>query len=321
MKRTLTRTAPLVSAAGLMLAAATARGGLLLYEGFDYAPGVDALVGQSGGQGWDGSAWGEGGSATGGDREAGVVAASSLVFSDFAATGHVAKVRNNHNSNNTAGPTTGNWIAHRQLPDLGLAAGQDLFISFLYRQNQPRSVANFGTVTVVRNSDTATGGGSNTGFQFEPIDQFGSNNPDEVGFGYDASRITSASAVLNNETDYLFIGKFENVGGAGDQVGTMWVLSEADWDAVKGGGVTEAELNANNRAVLTETVTGVGFNAGDYLQLLAGTQFGDPNESLFDEYKVFTELNDIFLTEVPEPASLLLIAGGSLLWLGRPRRD
>lgn len=290
------------------LVAAPSQATLLLYEGFDYTSGANALVGQTGGIGWDGTAWAEGGTANG-LQNAGVVDASNLVFSDFATTGNVGQVQNNNNS----GDNYNTWIGNRQLPNtFSIAAGSTAYVSFLFRQEQ---AASFALDAFLRLSDDPTGG------TVKVVDQvnvrFGDNNPDNVGFGYGTPPV-GANGIYPQQTPVLVINKLENLGGAGTQNGAMWILSEANFDAIKAGGVTESELDANNLVKITDDATGISLDGGDYLQLWTRTAFGIQNNAYYDEFKIFTDLND--LQSVPEPASLALLGLGGLLMLSRRRK-
>ncbi len=313
MKRSMKSLLFLIAAAAATSVPVCAQAGLLLYEGFDYtySAASDELVGKTGGAGWNGTAWGEGGSATTGLRNVDVVSSSSLSFTDFPTTGNVGQVQNNHNS----ASTYGNWIASRPLPNtLSIPAGTTVYTSFLFRQEQNASYA---FTDEARISASATGGA--TGYRVSPVTKGGNNNPDDVAFGYDTTT-TSQTKVSGQKTPYLFISKYTNVNGAGTQDGTMWMLSAANWDAIKTGGITETELDANNVAKLTDTATGMTLAGGQYLQLYTDSAFGIQNNAYFDEVKVFTQLNDVTSTMIPEPASLVSLVGGIGLLMIQRRR-
>jgi hypothetical protein len=294
---------------GLALAAAPlASAELLLYEGFDYDTGTDSLVGESGGFGFGPTAYTEGGTANN-LQNAGVTAAANLVFSDFTATGNVAQIQNNNNDS-----TDGDYKRHyatRLLPALSITPGSTVYSSFLYRQEKDASFAHEAELAF---GDAA---GGRDRLRQITVDLFDTNGADEVAVGYDSSTVLSGSTPSANKQPLLFITRFENVNGTGNQTASMYVLSEADYDSIKAGGITQAELDTLGAAA-TDTATGVTFGTADYLTLTTTTAFGIQNNSYFDEFRLFTDLDD--LQAVPEPASATLLAAGGLLALRRRRR-
>ncbi|MEM6822991.1 MAG: PEP-CTERM sorting domain-containing protein [Verrucomicrobiota bacterium] len=276
---------------------------LILYEGFDYATGNDGLVGQSGGIGWGGSSWARTGSGNGSNSRIDVV--SALSFSDYANTGNALRIENNNNN----GGAYDQIIASRQLTGLSLAAGTTVYTSYLFRQG---GGASFAYESGLRASDSSTNGG-NESLKQTPVTLFGSNGPDEAAFGYDSTTNSSASAVTGGGTTYLVISKFENLGGAGAQNGSLWLLDTTNYDAIKAGGITELELDSNNVVKLTDSTTGISLGSSDFFQFFGATDFGIANQPDFDELKVFTDLSD--LQAVPEPSAvILLIVAGIGLW-------
>lgn len=283
---------------------------LLVYEGFDYTTGSDNLAGNNGGVGWGASSWAETGNASGSDLRADVIAA--LSFSDYSNTGNAMRLNNN---NNAGSPDYRDQIASRQLTGLSsVASGSTLYMSYLFRQG---GSASFAFSSGLRVSDSMTTGGT-LSFQQNNLTRFNSDGPDEASLGYGSSATSSASAVTAIGTTYLVISKFENVGGAGAQNASLWLLDTSNYDAIKAGGITEVELDANNVTKITDSSTGITLDSSDYIQFYGNTAFGIANQPEFDEFRIFTDLNDI--NAVPEPSSILLVSLGAALLIGYKRR-
>lgn len=278
-------------------AATVSHADILFYEGFNYDVGANGLVGQTGGVGFGSTAWTTASeAATTGVQNAGIVAAGSIGFSDFATFGNVGQVQNDS-------AEQGQFFVSRELPNsFALVAGSTVYQSYLFRQD---AVGGLRDVSTAYSSST---GGSVESVHNRVNTAFGFNDPDSVGFGYDATA-EDLGSVYAPLSSVLVINKLENINGSGSQTGTQWILSESNFDAIKAGGVTEAELNANNLGLITETVSGVSLNAGDHFQIRTRTQSSEVSNAFFDEVKLFTDLNDLQLTptNVPEPSSLLLL--------------
>ena len=277
---------------------------VIFYDGFNYETGSDSLVGQSGGVGFGGTAWTKNvDPAVDGTPLINVTAAGSIGFSDFATTGGVASIQNNSSAQ-------GHVVAARQLPaSFSVVTGSTIYQSYLFRQTESQ------VVNGVRDVSTSYGStplGAPEAVHNRINTAFGFNDPDAIGFGYD-SDVTFQQSVYQNQSSVLVINKLENINGTGNQNGTLWMLSEQNYDAIKAGGITEAELDANSIGRIEETVSGVQLNAGDYLQLRTRTQSSLFSNALFDEVKLFTDLSDLQLTPVavPEPSTgmIFCVAG------------
>ncbi|MEM6334145.1 MAG: PEP-CTERM sorting domain-containing protein [Planctomycetota bacterium] len=298
--------------AGMALVAApSASATLLLYEGFDYAVSSN-LVGQNGGD-WDATrAWTTGGASNGSINGASVV--TGLTLSDYPVTGGAAQVVNNHNGD---GPYQG-FNAARQLPsDFTTPASTDLWVSFLFNQDESGSFANETGLTFADSVDNVQ-----RKLQSRTITLFGDNNPDNAAVGADNGVGTSSGAVIAADVTYLAVSKFTNVNGPtfSSNAATMWILEAADWDAIKGAAITEAALDANSLAKVDHAPGNtfvVGLTSDDYLRLDTVTGFGINNRAEFDEIRVGTTLDSVVV--VPEPGSAILAAVGCVALLGRRR--
>ncbi|MEM6391493.1 MAG: PEP-CTERM sorting domain-containing protein [Planctomycetota bacterium] len=284
---------------------------LLLYEGFDYAVSSN-LVGQNGGD-WDPTrAWTTGGPSNGSINAATVV--NGLTFSDYAVTGNAAQVVNNHNG---SGPYQ-SFNAGRQLPSgFSTPAGSDIWVSFLFNQDENGSFANETGLTFADSVDNVQ-----RKLQSRTVTLFGDNNPDNAAVGADNGVGTSSGAVIAQDTTYLAVSKFTNVNGPtfSSNTGTMWVLEASDWDAIKTGPLDEAALDANNLLKVDHAPGNtfvVDLTSDDFLRLDTVTGFGINNRAEFDEIRVGTTLDSVVV--IPEPSSILLAALGGLAMLGRRR--
>ena len=275
----------------------SARAAVFAYEGFDYTPGV--LAGSSGGSGWQGS-WGFTATGTGSTVSNGTSVVAGLTFSDYPVRGNAAEV--------LAIGNTGT-VAHRQIAiSPALPRDSTVFTSMLFRHVQQSTSDNASAFTV---GSTAFEGQNK--LQSQAVTLFGVSNPDNIGTGSGNSSTRSPTGGIAGGTTYLFIGKFTglNIPAFNNAVNTatLWALSEANYDAIKADGITEAELDANNvaRAFRGDGPSnfGTSFGGGDFVRLLASTNFGVSNRSVFDELKFANELNDI--VPIPEPTLIASI--------------
>ncbi|MEM6550570.1 MAG: PEP-CTERM sorting domain-containing protein [Planctomycetota bacterium] len=286
---------------------------LLFYEGFDYAVSSN-LVGQNGGD-WDPTrAWTTGGASNGSINAATVV--NGLTFSDYAVTGNAAQVVNNHNG---TGPYQA-FNAARQLPTgFTTPSGSDVWVSFLFNQDENASFANETGLTFSTSADNIQ-----QKLQSRTITLFGDDNPDNVAVGPTNGVGASSGAVIAQDTTYLAVSKFTNLNGPtfSSNTGTMWILEAADWDAIKTAAITEAALDANNLAKVEHSPNNTfvaTLTSDDFLRLNTVTGFGINNRAEFDEIRVGTTLDSVVV--IPEPASALLVTLGGLAMLGRRRRS
>ncbi len=152
-----------------------------------------------------------------------------------------------------------------------------------------------------------------------------------VAYGNDGAKSNgggeaNADAQIALDTTYLFIARYTHVGDAlsvgTPGVATMWVLTEAQFDAFKTlGGITEAELDAATTGTLATQVTAKAvrsqtsgtFTFGDDDFLAIGA-FGTSADGQVDEIRYGTEIGNV-VPLIPEPASTagIVLAGAGLL--------
>jgi hypothetical protein len=261
---------------------------LLIVEPFDYPAaeelGDDSLAGADGGVGWL-SEWdtfieGE----TDGYIE---VMPGSLPFSNYPTFGnHVGMGL----LSTTQPPDNGTTFARpTRNVDVTLESG-DLWASYLYQR-----------------LDDENGNGSrwaeirdNEGFQFaldpKAPDSHGIRTRYDNTFGDIAE-----DASVQDQNVYLMIAKFANLGTTdGSGSGSMWALSEANYDAIKADGITETELDANHvlKAVDEDPgETARTLQLGDRFRFVIGTDVAlaenFPFAIAFDELRYGTTLADV----------------------------
>lgn len=142
---------------------------------------------------------------------------------------------------------------------------------------------------------------------------------------YNTAIITTPTTMLA-DTTYMIISKWTNVGGTGTGVGTMWVLSSSQYDTLAAAGhLTDSYLtSAVVGTDVTEMVTSVSDMAntttlvnGEAMQLIFGSGSALTTRTM-DEIKFGSSLSDV--TAVPEPSSLALLLGASMVLLVLMRR-
>ena len=263
-------------------------------ESFDY-PAGQPLAGQSGGSGWGANAW------TASSRYSIV---SGLSFSDLSVSGNAVQI-------NYPNSTNSQEVANRKVAST--ANPSTLWVSYLYR---PDTVVNNHYNGLQVNAST-----SNVGAAVLRVANRGwsTNNG---GVGVDNS-IAFGSQPYVDGTTYLAIAKFSGLNTT-TVTGKRWLLTEADYDALKIDGLTEAELNLNALTLdyATETVTfgsPLAFDTNKYVQLQFVTSTGTSQAVTYDEISHATDINDLF--PVPEPATMamLALAAGGLAGYARRR--
>ncbi len=137
--------------------------------------------------------------------------------------------------------------------------------------------------------------------------QRGNGGPTNGLVGVDAT-LVSASGLSGDVV--LTVAKFTNFGlgsAVTPQLGTFWALSDANYDAIKSGGITESELNANNLATATDSVTmPIAYTTTTNVVISDGS--GASGNLTLDELRWGTDLQSV-VAIVPEPGSAAMILG------------
>jgi hypothetical protein len=286
-----------------------ARAVSLAVEPFSYTLGA-GVGGQNGGSGF-GGAWTYSSQVSGSISSASIIA--GLAFSDLPVSGNAARLNVISSSSSGFGDT----VYLRRKPGAVPAAGQEFWYRYLFHMDANITANSFMAAMDIDDVET-----------FYNYRKFGSYGLSGVGsgrggMGVDNSVVSGAvgSPSLSDTGTYLLIAKFTGINEAFGvaRTGTWWALSAADYDAIKAGGITEAELNAQHRQMATETVLPtvqqpLFFTTSDSYELRG---YRPPISNAyqhydFDEIFAGTSLADLGLPSapVPEPSSVALLALG-----------
>ena len=257
----------LVALAVLALAVSTtARAGVIVYEGFNYA-------GQSDNAALSGTAF-NGGTGLGGNWTGpGKYNTSGLSFSDLAVAGGCARF--------SGGSGANAYIAYRPLNvnKTGTICGSFLFNSVSAVDGSTRLAD-----LIVTKSASGTDYDGNTNFGVAPKRYGGLEGDIRLGGNTNppSTLSNSGGTAVTQGATYLVLFKVDNLiawgGAATSQTITSWILSVAQYDNFKSGGLTEAELNsasqgsgaANVMQKTTLTATQkASFSVNDFLGLEA----------------------------------------------------
>lgn len=294
---------------------------LVVYEGFDAGATAGALVGKSGATsvGFDAGAWGNFNGAGSALYETG-----GLTFGSGGTTlvtiGGNAKI-------STVGPNTVAVARGLNVTITGTAWG-----SFLMSR-----VANSGTETDIIEllvNTSATGHDNNAEFVIageEYLSTFGGlrgkSNPIWPSY--------NTGSALTDGDKYLVLYKATNLGGtSGTTDLSTWILSSAQFDNFKPGGLTEAELNSASTGTTSSDVMQRGTLSytpgGSYPRLTSADfllmQLGFGTTGQYDELRISNNasggagggLDEV--TPIPEPSTAALLLAGLLLMSSMRRR-
>lgn len=266
-----------------------------VYEGFDYAGGQNLLTVTGGGTGWGGN-WV---STTNGI--AGTTDPVGLTLGALATTGGSLAVTK---------PSGGQWQFLSRSVGTAIANTETLYESFLFQYNGAGgdgAPVNFGI---------SVGDSTGAGHTLSLMTRSYINPPTagRIGYGDNQFGQLNYSTSINDGSTFLFIGKWTNLGGASQATG--WVLSLANFDAISGGAITEADLDANNISTATFAGPAGSFGTSQFVKI-GDYMDGDFNYKV-DEVRFANALTDV--VPVPEPATVALLAAGGLGWVLLRRR-
>lgn len=282
-----------------LAAGAEARADLIIAEPFDYTAS-EALDGKNGGTGFSG-AWST--SISAGATGSATVTAGSLGFSNFPTAGNKLSV-----SLDTI--PGGSALAVEPKRSVNASAGSgDLWASFLYRRTDTTNV-NTSRIAEIRIGPSGTGTSPQMGMRAKVSGSQG------VAVRYDGSPgSTAATSSIQDGSVYLLIAKFADLDQASGGAAQMWVLRASDYDGIKAGGITEAELNTAAYLKATDVQAAKKVSVGDLITISnssSAVSFGID----VDELRYGTDLQSV----VPEPAAVGGVIGAGLLLAGRQRR-
>ena len=274
------------------LLAAPAQAALTAYDGFTYIPGP--LAGQNGGSGFSG-AWTNRNVSSAGFS----ALPDGLTFSDLAVTG--GRIQG------TA--TVGTNETSEVMRDLSAGLSGQVYGSYLYRNNTPQRSTTVAGLQIGAFSD-----GLNSQTAQIYVDEW--EKPVGVRLEGTGSPDDPANSDLTKNQTYLVLFSANLI----DNTPTlaMWVLSSAQFDTFKSGGLTEAELNAASVGTGSSNVWAKATVTGNdaTLDLTNNVNFfayggweGDPEIlASYDELRLSkTSLADVVpVIGLPPPAALVI---------------
>ncbi|MCC6681032.1 MAG: hypothetical protein IT445_09040 [Phycisphaeraceae bacterium] len=273
----------ILSMATILAIGAAAQASLLVEETFDYAAGT--LVGNNGGTGFS-TAW----ATTFTSNAVGSidVTSGSIAFSDYATTGNKVTV----DLQNRTNTSSANILAERTV-SAGLASG-DMWVSYLYQRQDTT-----GSIT----SRTARVGFNDGAIHFDTAIKQSSSQG--IAVRYDATNgATVADVSVQDGSAYLAIVKYADLGVV-NSLASFWVLSAANYDSIKAGGIDESELDGAAVLKATDAVTSAEvLTAAVDLLRIVNVSSDFPFTFDVDEFRLGTSLSDV--AAVPEPASAAL---------------
>lgn len=267
---------------------------MYMEDTFNYP--VGDLQGSNGGVGFVGS-WSFFQNA--GVSGAGTIEDGSLVFSNYPTVGNRARVANNSSVN--AGSPDRQYVNASRNAGVDIISG-DLWIAYLY-QRIDENGASDAWAELRNNNCFCLGMTAKAGTEFFDT----STNGLGIANRYDSTpSVPDGSANIQDGETYLLVGQFTYINTTNAaRTGTIWALSAADYDAIKGSTITAASLDANhqvksvdsgitalpNRILLNHImrwVNGVKFT-GDELDQYDSLIFD------FDELRYGASLEDVVL--------------------------
>jgi hypothetical protein len=267
---------------------------LYMEDTFDYPTG--AIDGRDGGVGFSGS-WSALQNFT--VDGASTVEEGSLALSNFPTSGN--RVRMANNSSSDVGSPNRKYISLSRNAGVDILSG-DLWIAYLYKRIDTNGASD-AWVELRNNSCFCLGMTSKAGTEFFNT----STNGLGIANRYDSTPSTpDQSANIQNGNTYLLVGRFTNIGTtSSSRSATIWALSAADYDAIKGDSITAAELDANHRSMSVDTSIDATMSRillNHIMRWVNGVKFSganldhyDPMIFDFDELRYGSSLEDVVL--------------------------
>jgi hypothetical protein len=278
---------------GLVLVA-DAPAALYMEDTFDYLAGD--INGADGGVGFSGS-WSslQNFFVTG----ASTVEQGSLALSNYPTNGN--RVRMANNSSSDVGSPDRQYISLSRTAGVDILSG-DLWIAYLYKRIDTNGPSD-AWAELRNNSCFCLGMTAKAGTEFFNT----ATNGLGIANRYDSTPSTpDESANIQDGNTYLLIGRFTNINTTNAaRTGTIWALSAADYDAVKGNSITAAELDAHHRLMSVDSSIAALPNrilTNHIMRWVNGVKFSgaaldhyDPMIFDFDELRYGSSLEDVVL--------------------------
>ncbi|HBG28035.1 MAG: hypothetical protein A2Y10_17565 [Planctomycetes bacterium GWF2_41_51] len=247
---------------------------LIVSESFDYP--VGPLNAANGGTGWNG-AWQE----TSADGDANIVA--GLKFEDYSSIGNAARLKITNLSGYVVCTATRNFgVDFPKAASYEPVGSDDLWVSFLYKQSGAPLTDNNSRIAEIRNA---------AGPRFRMKPKNGSSQG--VALGYDTTLTAESSKTVQDGSIYMFIVKFPDINETSGSNANMWVLTDANYAAIKTDGITESELNSNSYMFVSEIHSQRDFTSDNAIELVLADSSETGFEATLDEIRYGTTLNDV----------------------------
>ncbi|HBG28034.1 MAG: hypothetical protein A2Y10_17560 [Planctomycetes bacterium GWF2_41_51] len=259
----------------LFLLISSASAEVFMYEPFnyDYGPLHDA----NGGEGWGGP-WVE----TDPDGDVNVV--SGLTFTDFPVFGGAAQIKMTNNDDSFHDVIASRLVGQGR--DVG-----NLWVSFLYKQPQAPLTSNISRTAEIRAyTPKLRAKAKETGSQ-------------GVAVGYDSTTSGDANYNVQDGNTYLIVVRFSDVNDVAGGDANMWVLSEANYDAIKTGPLTQESLDSHCVALCTDAHAVRALGASDIIEMAIGDSSATGFTVIFDEIRYGTVMADVVLPRVKDVLS------------------
>jgi hypothetical protein len=242
----------------------------LASESFDYPAGD--IIGQEGGAGWSGG-WYVGNDPFSGTKD---VISESLTFSDYPVAGGALQLTM---------PNEASFTEVRIRRDIGFdfEEGQDLWVSFLYKQPDAPLDSTASRTAEIRS-------GPSLSFRMRAKNS-GSQG---TAVGYDTEVAANGTKNIQDGRTYLFVCRFGDLGMASGKKGIMFVIDEPGYaDMMADGILAEDDLNTYRYLYVEDEHAEKSLNPGDYVDILVADSSNTSFSAVFDEIRYGTSLQDV----------------------------